>query len=315
MQLSAAIRNYTAFQEARGDTLTHRKECARILTLLQDRLGDLDIVVITADDLREFLTAVRSRPGAKGRRHVSDLTVFAYHRTLAAFFNQLVRQELIARNPMQYVPKPKTGQYLIKPLSEDQVQKLLAQPDTSSFAGLRDLVLMLFLLDTGCRISEALSLTLDSLDLESRTARVVGKGARQRDVPFGRTTRAWIERYLERRQGSAAFPNVFVNQYGEPLTRFAVNRRLADYGRRAGLRGVRVSPHTFRHTFGINWLLGTGEYKGDTISLQKLLGHTTPAMTQRYVHLTGQDLSKLHDRLSPADRLIEPPEVTKRKRL
>ena len=107
---------------------------------------------------------------------------------------------------------------------------------------------------------------------------------------------------------------MFVNQYGERLTASALGHRFAAYGRQAGLRGVRVSPHTFRHTFAVNWLLGRGDYKSDSISLQKILGHTTPAMTQRYVHFAGEDLRKLHDRLSPTDQIATPPPALERRK-
>jgi integrase/recombinase XerD len=203
---------------------------------------------------------------------------------------------------------------LIRPFSEEQIQKLLAQPDPGSFTGLRDMALMCFLLDTGLRISECLSLTFEALDLSRRTARVLGKGRKERIVPLGTRTLAWLDRYLERRRQSEDTPYVLVNQYGEHLTANAVSHRIAAYGRSAGLRGVRVSPHTFRHTFSVNWLLGNGEYKGDTLSLQAILGHSTPAMTQRYVHLAGHDLRKLHDRLSPVDQLIAPPPPTERRK-
>jgi integrase/recombinase XerD len=316
MKLSEAIRQHAAFQEARGDSASHRKDTLRVLATLQEHLGDLDLQEITVDDLREFQTAVRRRPGRKGKPQVSDLTVLAYHRALSAFFNRLEADEALLVNPMRRVPRPKVGQYLIRPFTQEQLTKLLAQPDTSTFTGLRDTALMCFLLDTGCRISEVLSLTLESIDLDRRIARVMGKGRKERAVPFGVRTLSWLERYLERRRQAEASPYLFVNQYGEKLTVNAMSHRIAQYGRRAGLRGVRVSPHTFRHTFSLNWLVGKGDYKGDTLSLQTILGHSTPAMTQRYVHLAGQDLRKLHDRLSPADQVVAaPPTTQKRRRL
>lgn len=315
MKLSAAIQEHASFQEARGDAASHRRDCLRVLTRLQEHLGDLELHEITVEDLREFQTAVRKRPGRKGKPQVSDLTVLAYHRALSAFFNRLEAEETLPVNPMRRVPRPKVGQYLVKPFTEEQLKKLLEQPDVGTFTGLRDMALMCFLLDTGCRIAEVLSLTLEELDLERRTATVLGKGKKERLVPFGARTLAWLERYLEKRWQSDACPNVFVNQYGEPLTVNAMSHRIAQYGRRAGLRGVRVSPHTFRHTFSVNWLLGNGQYKGDTLSLQTILGHSTPAMTQRYVHLAGQDLRKLHDRLSPVDQMVAAPPSERRRRL
>lgn len=315
MHMSEAIREYQSFQETRGDSPNHRKECARILGALIERVGDLSLGEISPDQLRAFITEMRSRPGLKGRKQVSDFTLFAYHRVVNAFFNYLERQELLAANPMKRVPKPKVGSYLIQPFSEEQVKKLLAQPDVTTFAGLRDFTLMCFLLDTGCRISEALALTYTDLDCQHRLARLMGKGRKERQVPFGEHTLAWLERYLARRRESLDTDFVFVNQYGEQLTRNTVAQRIADYGDRAGLRGVRASAHTFRHTFGVCWLLGKGDYKGDAISLQRILGHSTPAMTQRYVHLVGQDFRKLHDRLSPADGIVAPPPSDRRRRL
>ena len=313
MKLSEAIRQHVAFQESRGDALSHRRDCHRVLTKLQESLGDIELPEITVEDLREFQTAVRQRPGRKGKP-ISDHSVLAYHRALSAFFNRLEADEALIRNPMRRVPRPKVGQYLVRPFTEEQLKKLLQQPDPATFTGVRDLALMCFLLDTGCRIAECLSLTLEELDLDRRLARVLGKGKKERQVPFGGRTRAWLERYLEKRQRSAASPYVFVNQYGEQLTVSAMSHRIAQHGRRAGIRGVRVSPHTFRHTFSLNWLVGNGEYKGDTLSLQKILGHSTPAMTQRYVHLAGHDLRKLHDRLSPADQIVAAPPPTERRR-
>jgi site-specific recombinase XerD len=237
MKLTEAIRDYLAFQEARGDAPCHRREYARMLALLTAELGDPDLEAVSTDDLREFIGRVRERPGLKGRRTVSGHTVFAYHRTLAAFFRRAAEDGRLSRSPMERVPKPRVEEALVRPFTEDQIAKLLAQPDPETFAGLRDAALMCFLLDTGCRLSEALSLTLDNLDREKRTARVMGKGRRERAVPFGPVTLAWLERYLERRLQSAATDLVFVNGYGERLTRHALSRRIAAYGRRAGIRG------------------------------------------------------------------------------
>lgn len=314
MQLSSSILDYTRFQEARGDAASHRRDCARVLKLLQEQLQDPELTEISSDDLRDFMLEVRKRPGTRGRQEVADSTVFAYHRTLRAFFHWLEETGQIRRNPMRAVPRPKVGEYLIRPFSAEQVKKLLSQPDPESFTGLRDVALMCFLLDTGCRISEALALTFEEVNLEQRSARVLGKGTKERIVPFGMTTRAWLERYLARRNESTLTTYLFVNQYGERLTASAMSHRFAGYGRAAGLRGVRVSPHTFRHTFAVNWLLGTGDCQGDSISLQRILGHSTAAMTQRYVHFATGDLRKLHDRLSPTDQIAPAPPVPERRK-
>jgi integrase/recombinase XerD len=174
---------------------------------------------------------------------------------------------------------------------------------------------MAVLLDTGVRISEVLNARLDDLDLERQLLRVMGKGNKERIVPFGEKTAEWLEQYLAKRQKSVATDYLFVNQFGERLRRESVTQRFVAYGKKAGIEGVRVSPHTFRHTFGVTWLVGGGEFKGDTLSLQRILGHSTPAMTQKYVNFANEDLRKLHARLSPADRIMESPPEGKRRKL
>jgi integrase/recombinase XerD len=250
MRLRAAVSDYLANQETRGDSVSHRKECARILGSFLGRLGDLALEDIQASELRDFLAEVRRRPGRKNGQ-VSEHTVKAYHRTLAAFFRHLASEALLATNPMARVPKPKLPQELVRPFSEEQLRRLLAQPDPHRFTGLRDRTLMCLLLDTGARISECLSLRLQDVDLEQRVLRVYGKGGRERIVPFGERTAEWLERYLARRCESIASDYLFINQFGERLLRTSVAKRFAVYGRRAGIEGVRVSPHTFRHTFGV----------------------------------------------------------------
>lgn len=313
--LRGHIGRYSQHQETRGDTPAHRRESARILSQLEAHLPRLPIESITAEELQQFLSGVRRRPGLKGRQTVSAFTVAAYHRTLAAFFTHLERTRVLVQSPMRNVPRPKTGHYLVRPFSESQIKELLSQPDPKTFIGLRDITLMTFLLDTGCRISEVLRLTRADVNLERRLVIVMGKGTRERVVPFGEVTLAWLQRYLTKRETDSRTDLVFVNQYGEKLGRTAAAQRIAEYGRRAGLRDVRASPHTFRHTFGVNWLMGNDGYKGDTLSLQRILGHSSPSMTQHYVHLVGEDLGKLHERLSPANRIASPPPSDRRHRI
>src|SRR5687768_5378643 len=138
MRLSTAIEEHGAFQEARGDSLSHRRDCRRVLQKLQEFLGDRLLDEITTDDLRDFISNVRRRPGHKGRAQVSDLTVQAYYRVVNAFFNRLEADDRLLKNPMRRVPKPKVAQYLIRPFTQEQLQKLLEQPDLNTFTGMRD---------------------------------------------------------------------------------------------------------------------------------------------------------------------------------
>jgi integrase/recombinase XerD len=315
MNLTTAILQYSLHQEARELTPSHRQECRRILGVLHEHLGDRRVDEITTEALERFLTSIRRRPGLKGRKTVSDTTLRAYYRTLASFFRFLEEREIIPKNPMRLIAPPKVKEELIRTFSDEQIERLFAEMDITTFTGLRDRAYVSFLLDTGCRRNEALGLTFDDLDLEGRQARVLGKGGKERVVFFGDTTTAWLERYLERRRESDLTTYVFISQDGTQLTGNAVTGRMAAYGKRAGIRGVRVSPHTLRHTFGVRWLAGDGDYKGDEISLQRILGHSSPVMTRRYAQLRTRDLGQLHRRLSPANRLVPPPPPEKHRRL
>jgi integrase/recombinase XerD len=128
---------------------------------------------------------------------------------------------------------------------------------------------------------------------------IVGKGGRPRTVFYGESVALLLRRYLKRRGASQPDDLLFVNSLDEPLLRFAMSERVHDYGQAAGIKGKRVSPHTLRHTFAVTWLMGGG----DALSLQRLLGHTTPSMTSRYVNFASVDLAQLHSRVSPLDRL------------
>ncbi len=141
IRLSEAVADYLATKEARGDSADHRKECARVLALLCEQLGDVPVERIEADELREFMVAVRSKTARRGRR-VSDHTIKTCHRTLAAFFRYCYDEGWMRPNPMARVPKPKFPQELVKPFSEDEIRKLLATPNTANFSALRDVGLM-----------------------------------------------------------------------------------------------------------------------------------------------------------------------------
>ena len=117
-------------------------------------------------------------------------------------------------------------------------------------------------------------------------------------VPFGASVRSALSSYLARR-ADVETKQVFVNQYGEPITRHGVAYMLRERGKAAGITGVRLSPHTLRHTFARTWLLNGG----DAMSLQKMLGHSSLEMVRNYVNLAASDVSAIHRNVSPADRI------------
>lgn len=178
---------------------------------------------------------------------------------------------------------------------------MLSQPDVSSFLGLRDHVFILLLLDTGARLAEALGLQVDDLDLCSGSFKVLGKGRKERLIGVSATLEGHLRRYLTRRETALAAidgetsPWVFPNHNGGQWGAKRAQQRLKRYANSAGVSRVRVSPHTFRHTFAL-WFVRNG---GSPFHLQKILGHTSLDMSRRYCELADVDFISRQQQLSP----------------
>ncbi len=247
---------------------------------------------IRADDLRGFLEAMK----ASGWK---DDTTDSAFRILRTFFRWLEREGLVLVNAMARVERPRRERRLIRPFSEEQLRAFLGVINTRTAVGSRDFALCVLLADTGLRISEALSLGLPDLDFGEGVARVLGKGRRERVVPLGQTVKRALLDWLKARGEIAGMDRVFCNRFGQPLHRRTILQTVHEYGRKAGIEGVRVSPHTLRHTFAVTYLRNGG----DVLTLQKILGHATLEMTRRYAELADSDSITRHRQASPLDRM------------
>jgi integrase/recombinase XerC/integrase/recombinase XerD len=141
------------------------------------------------------------------------------------------------------------------------------------------------------------------VDFQAFTARVHGKGEKDRPVYFGKVTKKALWRYVHEGADRPLETPLFLSDRGpaagEALTRSGLFQLVRRIGKAAGIRGARCSPHTFRHTFAVDFLIGGG----DAFSLQKLLGHSSQTMTQRYVQLARAQVAQQHRKFSPADQL------------
>ena len=255
---------------------------------------------ITASLIREFLIheGKDKSPGTANHSFT----------TLRAFFNFLVEDGFLATTPMTGVRRMKVRRKVIQTFSLEQIETMLATCGRD-FLGIRDRAIVIMLLDTGLRVAELCGLTLDDISWSEQTVFVLGKGNVERIVPFSSTTRQAITKYLTRR-GELECKNLFVTYYGDPMTRHRVYKVIDTMGERAGITGVRCSPHTLRHTSAVH-MARAGM---DLFSLQKLLGHRDLATTRKYCELSDADVAKQHRLFSPADRLTTK-ETNGRKRL
>lgn len=223
-------------------------------------------------------------------------------RSLKQFYTYLVAEMMVATNPAEKLDRKKPSQAVIEAFTEDQLQAMLAAPDRTKFVGLRDFTIMLLLLDTGVRLSELVGIELVDMKLhESEIVITKAKGGKQRRVFISAKTKEAIQKYLRVRGDIPGNQSLFVSSEDKPMTRRNVQERLAIYGKMAKIEGVRVSPHTFRHTFAKMYIVRGG----DPFSLQALLGHSTLDMVRHYVNLWGSDLQKMHRQFSPVSHLLK----------
>jgi len=218
---------------------------------------------------------------------------------LRGFYRFLRMTGRIAVNPADDLPAPRQFAALPKFLSLDDVEALIAAPETGTPKGLRDRTLIEVLYATGLRVSELVSLRASDLHLDQGYLQCSGKGNKQRVVPMGETAAAWVRRYLadgrpallRRRESPWLFPNM---RGGARLSRLGVWKLVKAYGVRAGIR-ARLSPHVLRHSFATHLL----ERGADLRAIQSMLGHSDLSTTQIYTHVLEARLRQAYDAFHP----------------
>lgn len=260
---------------------------------------------ITANHIRQFLWYVASEPvrwngsSLSARKPATLSTVAHYYRALHTFFNWLKSEELITENPLTRIKKPKEERKVIQALTPHEVNTLLSMLSSKTFLDVRNRVIVMMLLDTGMRVNEMANLRLDDIDMKTGSILVRrGKGNKQRVVRIGHKCQKALWQYVTLyRRGND--DRLFTDASGKPLEVGAIKLMIRRLGKRAGLKGVHI--HRLRHTFAISFLRAGG----DVFSLQYLLGHSTLAMTQRYLQsLNADDAVGAHRKFSPVDSLI-----------
>lgn len=221
--------------------------------------------------------------------------------TLRRFFLYLFRDNIREDNPCDLVDRPKLGRPLPHTLSEDEVTNLLNAPDTGSPLGLRDRTMLELMYASGLRVSELITMKHYQLDLTQGFVRILGKGNKERLVPFGENAQTWLEDYLQkggareqlasRRQISDA---IFITQSGKQMTRQAFWYLIKKYARQAHIQ-TPLSPHTLRHAFATHLL----NHGADLRVLQMLLGHSNVSTTQIYTNIATQEIQRLHSEHHP----------------
>ena len=223
---------------------------------------------------------------------IAPATVNRRLSAIRGFFGFLHREKLIDSNPARIVTGPRARRNLPDVLSVQEIELLLAQLEDNTPAGIRDRAIIEMMYGCGLRVSEVISLRLESFKLDGKLIRITGKGKQQRLVPVGEMARHAVQSYLAEvrhqlvrspdKSGNALFLSI---KLGKSLTRQAVWLLIKRYVRQAGIK-TSVSPHTFRHSFATHLLEGGASLR----DVQELLGHVSIETTTIYTHIDRSHL-------------------------
>ena len=267
---------------------SYARDIARLQTWAQE--NGKHVEALQRKDLREWIASM-SRDG---------LAPSSVSRSVSAargFYRFLMLDGHIKRHPAEDLHTPQGHSYLPRFLSEEEIETLLATPDTSTDEGIRDRALLELTYATGVRVSELVGLQASDLDIHAGLVSCHGKGNKQRRVPVGKSAVHWLRQYLRvrKRLGSETRPHLFLH-HGRAMTRQTAWAIIKKHAAKAGLPDI--SPHTLRHSFATHLL----QHGADSRSVQALLGHSDISTTQIYTHITDQHMRKAYDRFHPRAR-------------
>lgn len=243
---------------------------------------------------------------AKIREYLAWLNEMGYVRTsvsrklstLRTFLRWLIKQNILLKDPLPHRSVMKVHSRLPRFLSQNDVARLMQAPNMLEAITLRDRALLEVLYSAGLRVSEARSLNVDHINLQTREIRVTGKGSKQRVVLIGGTARDVLASYISTVRSQLAdnysTNALFLNRYGRRLSQRSIQAKVRHYASSLGL-GSSIHPHTLRHSFATHLLEGGADLR----VVQELLGHSSPATTQIYTHVSKAEAKKVYMAVHP----------------
>lgn len=245
---------------------------------------------------REQITGYMTQLKEKG---LAAATIARKLAAIKAFYRFMTAEGYMDANPAEVVEAGTKGIKLPRVLSEDEVVRLLSQPDITTAEGFRDRTMLEVLYATGMRVSELINLTLERVDLNMKYIIAFGKGSKERIVPLGSVAAEFLQQYLEKVRPKLTHAGrntniVFLAFGGHELTRQRFWQIIRACGRKANINKA-LTPHILRHSFATH-LLDNG---ADLRSVQELLGHSDISTTQIYTHLTNKRLRDIYAKAHP----------------
>ena len=256
------------------------------------RMNKIDAISkITRNDITDFMFYQKDKGLAANSIARRLAAIRMFHRFLA-------RERIVRTDPSSLVDSPKLGKKIPDTLSLAEVDALLTQPDTRDKQGMRDRAILEVLYATGMRVSEAVNLKSNNVNLSVGFLRCIGKGDKERVIPLGKKAINSIQRYIEYGRPKFLKNNtcdlLFLNRSGKRISRQSLWKIIRKYARQAKIKRP-IRPHILRHSFATHLL----ERGADLRSVQEMLGHANISTTQIYTHINKDRLKSIHKMFHP----------------
>jgi integrase/recombinase XerD len=246
---------------------------------------------VKRDEIRQYLSVQKKR-GMSGSTTARRLV------SLRNLYRFLLLEKIAVEDPTENIESPKSIKGLPSYLTEEEVERLLEAPDIKKPLGIRDKTMLELFYATGIRVSELASLTMEGLNQMAGYILVMGKGSKERIVPFGEVAGDWMKTYITGSRikilKNKESKNLFVTSRGKGMSRQNIWMLLVRYSKVAGIT-KHLSPHTLRHSFATHLL----RHGADLRSLQILLGHSDISTTQIYTHIEQERLKEVYKKYHP----------------
>ena len=272
--------------------LSYEQELNKFRAYLEAK--GLDPCKLSENDAVEFIKA----ESIKGNSFATQAHLIS---ALKSFYKYLIAEEKIDYNPIANIASPQKWQTLPKYLTIEQVAELMESPDLSKKKGKRDKAILELMYATGLRISEVIHLKMSNLYMEDGFLRVLGKGNKERVVPFGEKAKEYMENYLENSRPlllkKVPTDFVFLNNRGTKLSRMGMWKIVNGYGKKIGVGHI-LTPHVLRHSFATHLL----EKGADLRSIQMMLGHASISTTEIYTYVAKKRVKQVYDKYHPRSK-------------
>ncbi len=277
---------------AENTLISYKQDLEKLAVYLEK--NKLDYLAFTENEALDFIKT-------EARKEISPATQAHLITVLKSFFRYLIAEDKMEQNPIANISSPKKWKTLPKYLTIAQVTELLELPDLSKPFGVRDKAILELMYATGLRISEVIHLKMDNLYMEDSFLRVMGKGNKERIIPFGEKAREWLAYYFsDARQTllkGKINDHVFLNPRCGSLSRVGLWKIIKKYAHTLGVEHI-LTPHTLRHSFATHLL----EEGADLRSIQMMLGHENISTTEIYTYVAKARVKHIYDKFHPRSK-------------